>query len=81
MTPSTKPVTRLTPATVRDRGQRRQVVVTVVQGLIELRLKGCRQRETVDIETLWHDAIKTRVWATKEAKRKARELKKKGRAK
>jgi len=74
MTPSTKPTTRLTSAWVRDRGMR-AVVVTVHGSLIELRLKGCRQTETVDVASLWHQAVKARVIATRAAlklKRKAR---------
>jgi hypothetical protein len=68
MTPSTKPVTRLTSAYVRDRGMR-QVVVTVTGSLLELRLKGCRQVETVDIGSLWYSAIKARVLHTAAVKR------------
>lgn len=71
MTPSTKPVTRLSSAWVRDRGMR-QVVVTITGSLIELRLKGCRQVETVDVGSLWHSAIKARVLRDKLAKKAAR---------
>jgi hypothetical protein len=71
MTPSTKPTTRLTSAWVRDRGMR-AVVVTVHGSLIELRLKGCRQIETVDVASLWHQAVKARVIATRAAKKAAR---------
>jgi hypothetical protein len=74
MTPSTKPVTRLSSAWVRDRGMR-PVVVTVTGSLIELRLKNCRQVETIDVASLWHQAVKARVIrerAEKKAARKAR---------
>ena len=71
MTPSTKPVTRLSSAYVRDRGMR-QVVVTITGSLIELRLKGCRQVETVDIGSLWYSAIKARVLAAAAVKRALR---------
>jgi len=74
MTPSTKPVTRLTSAWVRERGMR-AVVVTITGSLIELRAKGCRQVETVDVASLWHQAVKARVLreqAEKKAARKAR---------
>jgi len=71
MTPSSKPVTRLTSAWARDRGMR-QVVATITGSLIELRLKGCRQIETVDIGTLWYQAVKARVMATRAAKKAAK---------
>jgi hypothetical protein len=71
MTPSTRPVTRLSSAWVRDRGMR-QVVVTVTGSLIELRLKGCRQVETVDVGSLWYSAIKARVLRDKAAKKAAK---------
>lgn len=71
MTPSTKPTTRLTSAWARDRGLR-AVVVTVHGSLIELRLKGCRQIETVDVATLWYQAVKARVMQEKAAKKAAR---------
>ena len=60
MTPSTHPVTRLTSATVRDRGVR-PIIVTVVGSLIELRAKGLRTRETVDVAALYSMAIKARL--------------------
>lgn len=74
MTPSTKPTTRLTSAWVRDRGMR-PVVVTVTGSLIELRLKGTRSVETVDVASLYCQAVKARVMrerAEKKAARKSR---------
>ena len=71
MTPSTRPVTRLTSSWVRDRGMR-QVVVTITGSLLELRLKGCRQVETVDVGSLWYSAVKARVLRDKLAKKAAR---------
>lgn len=71
MTPSSKPVTRLSSAWVRDRGMR-QVVVTITGSLIELRLFGCRQVETVAIDVMWHQAVKERVKSTKAALRAAK---------
>lgn len=74
MTPSTKPVTRLSSAYVRERGMR-PIVVTITGSLIELRAKGLRSVETVDVATLWHQAVKARVMreqAEKKATRKAR---------
>jgi len=69
MTPSTKPVTRVTSAYVRDAGKYRPVCATITGGIIELRLKGCRQVEVVDVASLWHGAVKARVWAIKQARR------------
>jgi hypothetical protein len=69
MTPSTKPVTRLSSAWVRDQGMR-AVVVTITGSVIELRAKGRRQTEVVDISTLYFQAVKARVMAAKAAKRK-----------
>lgn len=71
MTPSTKPVTRLSSAYVRDRGMR-QVVVTITGSLIELRLKQCRQVETIDIASLWYQAVKSRVLRDRLAKKAAK---------
>ena len=71
MTTSTKPVTRVTSAFVRDRGMR-QVVATITGSLIELRLKGCRSVETVDVSTLYYQAVKARVIRDRMAKKAAR---------
>jgi hypothetical protein len=74
MTPAHKPTTRLSSAYVRDRGLR-QVVVTIHGSLIELRPKGCRQVEVVDVASLWCRAVKDRVArekAQRAAERKAR---------
>jgi len=69
MTPSTRPVTRLTSAYVRERGMR-PVAVTITGSLIELRAKGLRTIETVDVATLWYQAVKARVMREKAEKRK-----------
>jgi hypothetical protein len=50
----------------------RQVVATITGSLIELRLKGCRQVETIDIGSLWYSAVKARVLRDRLAKRAAR---------
>lgn len=74
MMPSTKPVTRLSSAYVRERGMR-PIVVTITGSLIEVRAKGLRSVETVEVATLWHQAVKARVMreqAEKKAARKAR---------
>jgi hypothetical protein len=74
MTPSTKPVTRLSSAWVRDQGMR-AVVVTITGSVIELRAKGRRQVETVDIATLYFQAVKARVMAERKARKAARRAK------
>ena len=74
MTPSTKPTTRLSSSWVREKGMR-PVVVTITGSLIELRAKGLRSVETVDVATLYQQAVKARVnreRAEKKAARKAR---------
>lgn len=72
MTPSTKPVTRETSAYVRDKGLR-AVIATIVGGVIELRAKGLRQRETLDLGWCYQQAVRQRVAqerAEKRAKKK-----------
>lgn len=59
-TKSFKPVTRESTAFVRERGSR-AVMVTIVGGVIELRAKGLRTRETVDLAWCYHAAVKQRV--------------------
>ncbi|WP_372826521.1 hypothetical protein [Polaromonas sp.] len=77
MTPSTKPVTRETSAFVRDGGRVRAVVATIAGGCLELRLKGTRQRETVELSGLWHQAVKARVWLQRMEKKAARAARRK----
>lgn len=57
---SFKPVTRESTAFVRERGMR-AVMVTLVGGVIELRAKGLRTRETVDLAWCYYAAVKQRV--------------------
>ena len=68
---ASSPVTRETTAYVRDKGLR-PVVVTIEHGMLSLRLKGLRSRETVDIASIYQRAVKDRVWTEKMAKAKAR---------
>lgn len=68
---ATSPVTRETTAYTRDRGMR-AVIVTITHGLLELRAKGLRQRETVDIGWLYQHAVKARVWRDKMEKAKVK---------
>lgn len=72
MTPSTKPVTRLTTALVRDRGLR-PVVATISGGIIELRAKGLRSRYSLDIGWCYRQACLQHV-AELRAQRKALRL-------
>ncbi len=74
MTPSTKPVTRLSSAYVRERGMR-PICVTITGSLIELRAKGLRSVETVDVASLWYQAVKARVMREKAEKKAARKAK------
>lgn len=71
MTPSTKPVTRETTAYVRDKGLR-PVVATLVGGVIELRAKGLRSREYLDLAWCYQVAVKQRVAQERAEKRAAR---------
>lgn len=59
-TKSTRPVTRESSAFVRDRGMR-AIVVTVVGSIIELRAKGLRSRETLDLAACYSIAVKQRL--------------------
>jgi hypothetical protein len=76
---TTSPVTRETSAFVRDRGAR-ALIVTIAGGLLELRPKGLRTREVVDIAAIYEMAVKARVLGAKNAKAKARAEKVKARA-
>jgi hypothetical protein len=78
MTPSTKPVTRLTSAWVRDQGMR-LIVATITGSLIELRAKGRRQTEALDISALYTQAVKARVIAERKAKKAERSARRGGR--
>lgn len=75
MTPSSKPVTRLTSAYVRDKGIR-PIVATITGSVIELRCKGRRQVETLDVASLYYQAVKARVISERAAKKAARKAKK-----
>lgn len=74
MTPSTRAVTRLTSAYVRDKGMR-QLVATVHHGTIELRAKGLRSGYTLDLAALYGQAVRAtaaRVLAERKAARRRR---------
>jgi hypothetical protein len=71
-TKSIRPVTRETSAFVRDRGLR-PVIVTVVGGLLELRAKGLRSREYLDLGWCYEQAIKARVASERRERKAARQ--------
>lgn len=68
MTPSTKPVTRLTSAYARNRGFR-PIVATLHGSVLILRCKGMRCSETLDISWAYLEAVKQRVAREKAEKR------------
>ena len=73
-TKSFKPVTRESTALVRERGLR-AVMVTIVGGIIELRAKGLRARETVDVAWCYYTAVKQRIARQRADKAKGRSRK------
>ena len=70
MTPSTKAVTRETSAWVRDKGMR-AVIATLTDSVIELRAKGLRSREYLDLAWCYEFAVKARI-ARERSERKAK---------
>lgn len=68
-TRSDKPVTRETSAYVRDKGFR-PVIATLTGGMLVVRAKGLRSRETLDIAWCYQQAVKQRV-AQERAEKKA----------
>ncbi len=71
MTKSLRPVTRETSAIVRDKGPR-PVIVTVVGGVLELRAKGLRSTETLDLAWCYAAAVRQRLQLQKVERAKAR---------
>lgn len=74
VTKSTKPVTRETSAYVREKGFR-PIIATLTGGVVELRAKGLRTREYIDLAYCYQQAVKQRVArekAEKKAKRKSK---------
>lgn len=59
-TRSLRPVTRENSALVRERGLR-PAILTVVGGRIELRAKGLRSREVLDVSWCYYAAVRQRV--------------------
>lgn len=56
---------------VRERGMR-PVIVTVVGGVIELRAKGLRSAEILDLAWCYYSAVKQRVASEQVEREKAR---------
>lgn len=75
-TKSYKPVTRETSAFVRDKGLR-PVLVTITGGVLELRCKGLRSREVLDIGAAYRIAVQQRVVQEKREKKAEREARRK----
>lgn len=74
MTNSTlSPVTRETCAFVRDRGLR-SVYVTITGPLLELRAKGLKTRETVDVASIYFMAVRQRIAKERAEKKVAKKL-------
>lgn len=71
VTKSLRPVTRETSAIVRDKGAR-PVIVTVVGGVLELRAKGLRSTETLDLAWCYMAAVRQRLQLQKAERAKAR---------
>lgn len=59
-TRSTRPVTRQSSAFVRDKG-RRPLIVTVTGSMLELRAKGLRTREVLDLAYCCETDVKQRI--------------------
>jgi hypothetical protein len=76
-TRSLRPVTRETSALVRERGLR-PVILTVVGGVIELRAKGLRSTEVLDVAWCYYSAVKQRVINERAERAKARKSNRKG---
>lgn len=71
MTKAIKPVTRETEVTIRDRGTRRPIVVTLKHGgmVLSFRLKGCRRPYSLPVEWCFWQAVEAAIQAEKDAKR------------
>jgi len=74
VTKSLRPVTRETSAVVPDKGPR-AVIVTVVGGVIELRAKGLRSTETLDVAWCYTAAVRQRLQLQRVERAKGRRRK------
>jgi hypothetical protein len=72
---TTSPVTRETPARVRDKGSR--AIIARIEGeLLILRAKGLRSNETLHLGALYEQAVKARVFKARMDKAKSRRARK-----
>lgn len=72
-TPLKKAVCRRTEDTIRDGSKRRRMVVTLYpNSTIDIRPERTRREELIPLETVWWYALKARVTAEREAKKKTR---------
>lgn len=74
MTPSTRPVTRETSAYFRDRGLR-PIIATITGSILEMRCKGLRTVETIDIAAAYSFALKSRLAQIKAERKKNKKKK------
>ena len=74
MTKATKTLIRETEATIRSRGKRRPIIVSLRHGgtVLSLRLKLTRQTYSLPVEWCFWQAVEAHVQAEKRAKREAR---------
>ena len=52
-----KSVVRETPVTVRDQGKERAIIIEVKSQTLEMRLKGCKTRYVVGVESIYWLAV------------------------
>lgn len=80
MTELTKPIKRVTPATVFENSQNRNLIVSIEpagrgQAFIGIRVKGTRQTYRVGVNSVYNLAVQLHV---QKIERRAKELKKSG---
>lgn len=74
MTTLSKPVRRVSPATVREQGKARQIVVTLrPPNIIGFRASGCRREYQLPLEACYTMAVRAHVLGEKKGRRQARE--------
>lgn len=81
-----KPVTRVSKNDmIRDKSKYRPLIVTIYPGspkdgaYIGIRMQGTRKQETILLDTIYHQAIRGRVFREKMDKAKNKKRKKEGR--
>lgn len=78
MTNLTKPVSRVTPATAREVGKDRNIVVTMDGKLLGFRAKGCKRKYWLPISACYTMAVRASVLASKREKKKGSRSRPKG---